>query len=179
MWTDVFILQLAKQQKFENCEDHLEPFEEKMLTSLEKGGLIKRIKGKKGDSELSKIRITKEGNEILNNVEIAEVTDNDIVLFNWIKGIYLDKEKKLGNQKKTKLYIALFRTHSGIDLNKFAFLLNVFVNDEANMEYNKYLEYAFFRPSNVYSTKFSLDESRLYRYYLERQEYFDEEFEKL
>jgi len=175
---DIFVLQLAKQQRTENCTEYLEDLE-KVVISLEKTGYLTRIKGKKADSEMSKVRISKEGDVILSNLEIAEVTENDITLFTWIKGIYLEMEKTLGNQKKTKLYIALFRIHSGISLNSLAFLMNTFVTDDRNMKYNNCLEYALFKPQNAYATKFDLEESRLYQYYLVHKEHFDNKFETL
>ena len=173
---DVFVLQLAKQQRTEDCTEYLEDFE-KTVISLEKADYLTRIKGKKSDSEMSKIRISKEGDVILSNLEIVEVTENDITLFNWIKGIYLSKEKVLGNQKKTKMFIALFRVHSGIDLNNLATLMNAFITDDRNMQYNNCLEYALFKPQNAYATKFDLEESRLYQYYLTHKAHFDNRFE--
>jgi hypothetical protein len=175
---DLFILQLAKQQKFEDCSEWLSFYNSK-IPDLEKLGYIEYIKGNKSDSALSKMRISKAGQNILDNVEIAEITENDIKLFEWIKKIYLSRDKKLGNQRKTKLYIALFRTQSGINLNKLATLMNSFISDDQNMEYNHILEYALFKPANIYNTKFNLDESRLYQYYLSHQDHFDKIFENL
>lgn len=175
---DLFILQLAKQQKFEDCSEWLS-FYNSRIPDLEKLGYIEYIKGNKSDSALSKMRISKAGQNILDNVEIAEITENDIKLFEWIKKIYLSRDKKLGNQKKTKLYIALFRTQSGINLNKLATLMNAFVTDEQNMEYNHILEYALFKPASAFATRFNLGESRLYQYYLTHQDHFDKIFEDL
>ena len=175
---DICILQLAKQQRSENQEAYLEKYE-KDVEYLEKSGLLKTIKGKKKDSKMSKIRISKAGEEVLTNVEIPEANEDDITLFNWLKTKYLDMGKKLGNQKKTKIYIALFRAHSGIERNKLAFLMSTFLDDERNMEYNMVLEYALYKPQNAYNTKFNLEESRLYQYYLTHEEYFKENFAEI
>lgn len=174
----LMLLQLVKQQKFEDCSEYLID-QKKNLRSLTEAGLITSIKGRKKDSAESKLRPTKEGEELLANVEIPEIIEDDLVLFEWVKGIYLSRDKKLGNQKKTKLYIALFRVHSGIDRNKLATLLSVFLEDDQNMEYNLVLEYALFKPQNAYATKFSLEQSRLYQYYLTHQIFFDETFKTL
>jgi hypothetical protein len=77
------------------------------------------------------------------------------------------------------MYIALFRVQSGIEKNHLAILLDEFVKDDNNMEYNNRLEYAFFKASNVFQTKFELDQSRLYTYYLKRKQYFDSVFSKV
>lgn len=175
---DIFILQLAKQQRSEDCSEWLSFYSEK-IPELVTLGYLEYIKGNKKDSEISKLRITKAGSTLLDDIEIAEITENDIKLFEWIKKIYIEKGKKLGNQKKTKLYIALFRVQSGIDLNRLAHLMNTFINDDQNMEYNHILEYALFKPANVFTTRFTLGESRLYQYYLNHQDHFDKIFENL
>lgn len=174
----VMLLQLIRQQKFEDCSEYLVD-QQKSLRKLEALGYITSIKGDKKASAESKLRTTKEGEEFLQNLEIPEIIEDDLVLFEWVKGIYLSRDKKLGNQKKTKLYIALFRAHSGIERNELATLLSAFVADEQNMEFSHVLEYVFFRPANVYTTKFSLNESRLYNYYLTYKEIFDERFKTL
>lgn len=177
-FTDIFLLQLTKQQRTEDCFEFLFGFEEQ-LASLKKLGYIDSIKGNKKLSATAKLRITKTGEELLSNLETPEIIEDDLILFEWVKGIYLSRDKKLGNQKKTKLYIALFRAHSGIERNELATLLSAFVADEQNMEFSHVLEYVFFRPANVYTTKFSLNESRLYNYYLTYKEIFDERFKAL
>lgn len=177
-FTDIYLLQLAKQQRTEDCHAYLFGFEDN-LALLQRLGFIESIKGKRKDSAISRLRISKAGEEVLCNVEIPEILSEDIVLFEWVKSIYLTKDKKLGNQKKTKLYIALFRAHSGIDRNKLALLLSTFLNDENNMKYNNILERVFHHPENVYATRFDLSSSRLYNYYLTHQEHFDEQFKTL
>ena len=178
VFMDIFILQIAKQQKSEDLTKYLEK-EKLRVQELLAAKLLKKIKGHKKDPEMSKIRISKEGEEILSNIEIAEINGDDLTVFEWIKGVYLSREKVLGNQKKTKLYIALFRVHSGIDRNKLATLISAFLEDDRNMQYNNCMEYAFFKPQNAYNTKFNLEESRLYQYYLTHKVYFDEKFESL
>lgn len=175
---DVFLLQLARQQKFEDHSGDLEPYSIE-LELLMDAGYLKKVKGKKKDLEVAKYRITKEGDTLLSNIETPDITEEDLVLFEWIKGVYKEMGKELGNQKKTKMYIAMFRTQSGIDKNKLARLMSTFVSDEMNMEFNNILEYAFCKPKNVYSTKFVLEDSRLYRYYVKHKDFFDNLFKSL
>ena len=85
-------------------------------------------------------------------------------------------EKDIGNKKKTKMYIAEFRVHSGIEKNELAHLMSQFLNDEANMLYNNKLEFALFKSSNLYQTKFNLDESRLWQYYSRNKEIIDKDY---
>ena len=85
----------------------------------------------------------------------------------------------IGNRKKTKLYIALFRVNSQISKNKLAHLIYTFITDEKEMEYSQKLEYLFFKPSHMYQSKFDIEQSRLYQYYLKHKEVFDKQFENL
>lgn len=159
---------LSKFFNFTDAIDH----------NLEKG-YIEFIKGKKGDDQLKKLRISKKGKDLLSDLETPEVTQDDLVIYDWLESIYKESNKVVGNRKKTKLYIACFRTQSQIEKNCLAYLCQTFIGDSDNMEYNQKLEYMFFKPDNIYSTRFDLEQSRLYKYYLKHQEYFDKEFERL
>ena len=101
------------------------------------------------------------------------------MLYDWMAAVYENLGKEIGNKKKTKMFVALFRAHSGIDKNNLASLLDMFVKDEDNMEYNHKLEFAFFKPATVYQVKFELEQSRLYQYYLNYKSFFDNKFEEL
>lgn len=171
--SDLLILQLCKQNKNENLEQDLEMQPHQNILKLKSMGYIDEIKGTKSQSELSKLRLTKSGSNLLEDLETPEVLEEDILLFDWISDVYTRLGKQIGNKKKTKMYIALFRVHSGIEKNHLATLLEKFVKDEDNMEYNFRLEYAFFKPTNVFQVKFELDQSRLYMYYLKNKNSFD------
>lgn len=149
------------------------------LESMEQRGYIEYIKGKKGQEPWDKIRLSKRGKDFLEDIETPEVTADDLKVYEWLEAIYKNSERIIGNRKKTKMYIACFRAQSSIEKNRLAYLCQCFINDSDNMEYNLKLEFMFFKPDNVYSTRFDLEQSRLYKYYLKHQEYFDKEFEKL
>jgi len=174
----VFVLQMAKQQRNEDATAVLEGFT-KHIHYLGGLDLLRTIKGDKNDSELRKLRLSKKGDEILSNVETPELLEEDLKIFNWLKETYLKKEKKVGNMKKTKMLIANFRVHSGISRNALAKLAGTFVQDDANMEFSHVLEYVFWKAPSAYATRFQLEDSRLYKYYLRNQEYFDNLFKTL
>jgi len=179
-YTDLVLLQAAKQNRTEELSSVIEKFSDMDIEPLIKEGYLTRVKkGKKKDSEASKLRLTKKGTTILEVFETPEVTEEDLLLYEWMADVYVNLKKEIGNKKKTKMYIALFRVHSGIEKNCLATLLDMFVKDEDNMEYNHKLEYAFFKPATVYQVKFELEQSRLYQYYLNYKSFFDNKFEEL
>lgn len=180
--TQMALLQLIKQNKASGnpsakyLEQHLSQDDIKFF---EEKGLITTVKQKKNETIFHALRTTKEANTFLDNVELEGVGPDDIVLFEALKEVYLESGKELGNQKKTKQHIAAFRTHSNIDRNKLFILCRDFIDDEENFKYSIRLEYVFYKPSGAFDTKFNLDQSRLYQYYLKHQAYFDQQFEKI
>ena len=178
-FTDLLTLQAAKQNKAGRTASVIEKVSDARLEALLNRGLLSTIKGKKSESIYTKYRITKKGSSLLDLIETPEVEEEDLILFDWISDVYLKKGKEIGNKRKTKMYIALFRTHSGIEKNHLATLLEKFVNDDSNMEYNFRLEYAFFKPSNMFQVRFDLEQSRLYQYYINHKTFFDNLFENL
>lgn len=170
---EIALLQVIKQNKLNDCSEFIKNnLAEETKSKFESLALIDYTK--KG-----KMNTTKKGNEWLEDVGTAEVTEDSLRIFEWIKNIYLFQGKSLGNQKKTKTFIAQFSAESGIEKNCFAFLIQTFVNDEKEMEYSKVLQYLFFKGDSVFSTRFDLHGSRLYQYYLKHEEEFKEEFKKL
>lgn len=177
------MLQLIKQNR--RADDNQEEFISSLdnhqenidkLTELE---LISSIKGKAKDSTLSKLRTTKKGNQFLDDIETALVTEDDIILFDTLSTVYVDSGKEIGNKKKTKQFIAQFRAQTGIDRNKLFYLCETFVTDVDNFKFSQRLEYVFFKGANAFETTFDKDQSRLYQYYLKYQDEFDSVFEEI
>lgn len=154
-------------------------FDDEELEKLVNTDYIKYIKGGKNDNELQRMRLSKKGTEYLNNLDEPEVLEEDIKIFNWLSDIYVKMGKEIGNGKKTQRHIASFREKSGIEKNQLALLCNTFINDESQTEWSFKLEFLLWKPTNLFQTKFNLDDSRLYKYYLKRKEFFDREFKKL
>lgn len=179
--TDVVNLQLISQNKTEKLEGVIFDYISlPILDSYQQQELVNLVKAKnKKETIQSRIRLTPKGHALLEDLQIPEVNDDDLMLYSWLESTYQKEGKELGNRKKTKLYIALFRAHSGIDRNKLALLCKTFMNDSSQFEWSKRLEFLFFKPGNVFSVKFDLEQSKLYQYYIKHKQTFDNKFAKI
>lgn len=176
----IVALQMIKQNKFEDLSESIETFVALDLPWLEDNNFVEYIKSKKkNQNKFELIRLSKKGAEVLDTLETAEITSDSLKIFDWIKSIYLASGKEIGNEKKTKMFIAQFSAESGIVRNELAFLINTFINDEKEMEYSRRLQYLFFKGESVFSVKFDLHSSRLYQYYLKHKEFMDTKFQEL
>jgi hypothetical protein len=146
---------------------------------LKELSFIKHIKAsKKKDHPFISLRLSDKGNNLLNSLEEAEATEEDKKVCEWLKSHYKKIGKEIGNGAKTLRHIRDFRIKSGIEKNNLIKLCLAFLQDEDNMEYNHKLEYAFYKPATAFETKFDLEESRLYKYYIKREAYFKSIFEE-
>jgi hypothetical protein len=141
-------------------------------------GILTTIKGTKSEPESLKIRLNDKGKKLLENLSIAEVEEDSLKIFDWISEIYRRSGKEIGNQKKTKQFIAQFSKESGIKKNSLAFLIQSFVNDESQFEWSKVLQYLFFKGDSVFNVRFDLYSSKLYQYYQKNENYFSGQFKK-
>lgn len=177
---EVLYLQIIKQLPSENIvQEELENLSEKYLDRHFSQGHIEYIKGRPKDPKIVKTRLTNKGKELLKSITTPYIEEEDLRLFEWIKEHYLKMNKQIGNQTKIKLGIAEFRTQTNIGRNRLALLLRTFLMDEENMRYNNKLENVFYSSKNVFSTRFNLEECRLYDYYLRRKKAFDKQFIKI
>lgn len=179
--TDVANLQLISQNKTESLWEIItETVSLQTLDLYQNLGYITLVKAKnKADTIQNRVRLSTKGSELLEDLQVPEVNSEDLMLYDWLESTYKKEDKEIGNRKKTKLYIALFRAHSGIDRNKLALLCKTFMNDSSQFEWSKRLEFLFFKPGNVFSVKFDLEQSKLYQYYLKHKEHFDNKFAKI
>jgi hypothetical protein len=179
--TDVVNLQLISQNKTEKLEEIItDNIPLSVLNWYQELEYVTLIKAKnKSDSIQNRIRLSSKGNDLLEDLQVPQINDDDLQLYNWLEKTYQKEGKELGNRKKTKLYIALFRVNSGIDRNKLALLCKAFMNDSSQFEWSKKLEFLFFKPGNVFSVKFDLEQSKLYQYYIKHKEHFDNKFAKI
>lgn len=150
---------------------------------------IKQIKS--GD-----YRLDKKGKEILNKLsksdKISEETER---LAEWIANYY--KNKKGGivrNKKELQRRCQSFSDETGFSKNRLAVLVAAFINDcydqssglsleefkEQNprMQLSVIAENLFWTPRSKFSIHFNLDDSPLYQYYLENQQYVEEQWIK-
>lgn len=178
---DVINLQLISQNKNESLEEVItNNISLEILDNYQKSEYVSLVKAKnKADTIQNRVRLTSKGSDLLETLQVPEVNEDDLKLYDWLESIYKAEDKEIGNRKKTKLYIALFRAHSGIDRNKLAYLCKSFMNDASQFEWSKRLEYLFFKPSNAFSVRFDIEQSSLYRYYLKYKTSFDNKFQTL
>jgi hypothetical protein len=179
--TDVVNLQLISQNKTEKLEEIItDNIPLSVLNWYQELEYVTLVKAKnKSDSIQNRIRLSSKGNDLLEDLQVPQINDDDLQLYEWLEKTYQKEGKELGNRKKTKLYIALFRVNSGIDRNKLALLCKAFMNDSSQFEWSKRLEFLFFKPGNVFSVKFDLEQSKLYQYYIKHKEHFDNKFAKI
>jgi hypothetical protein len=175
------LLLILKQANKKDLSEHIISVvtSEEDLNTLEEGGYISYVKGKKGQTNFERMRLGKKGREFLNDLDEPEVEDQDERIFKWLSEIYNKKEKQIGNGKKTKRLIASFREKSGIEKNHLAFLCNEFILDDSEQDWSFKLEFVFWKPSNLFQTKFVLEDSRLWKYYNKKKAYFDKKFLEL
>lgn len=179
--TDVVNLQLISQNKTESLEEIItDNVPLSVLNWYQELGYVTLIKAKnKRNTIQNRVRLSTKGNDLLEDLQVPEVNEDDLQLYGWLETTYQKEGKELGNRKKTKLYIALFRVNSGIDRNKLALLCKAFMNDSSQFEWSKRLEFLFFKPGNVFSVRFDLEQSKLYQYYIKHKEHFDNKFAKI
>ncbi len=177
---EIIYLQLIKQNQKEDLKDEVEFYvKDRNLDIFLETGYVELIKAKnKADTRQNRARLTSKGRELLEELETPPALEDDVKVFEWLKSLYLKQGKEVGNGAKTLRHIASFRTKSNIEKNNLIKLCLAFLQDEENMEYNIKLEYAFYKAPTAFETKFQLEESRLYKYYLKRQQYFDSIFEQ-
>jgi len=182
---EYLILQCCKQMKTEDVSTHLANIDcennsvEDTLLILEDKGFVQFIKGKSKDNFFQKARLSAKGTELMDLIETPFIIPEDVVVWDWLSRHYEKEGKEVGNTKKGKIWLASFRANSGIAKNHLVTLCLAFTKDEAQMEYSKRLDYVFFKPDNVFTTRFELDSSKLWRYYLKRKEHFDKVFEDM
>ncbi len=173
---DIVFLLAIKQRETEFL---IETYWKESYDRLEARSFIEYIKSiKKSDHRYTGLRLSKAGKNFLEAIGEAEATEEDKKVCEWLKSHYKKIGKDIGNGAKTLRHIRDFRIKSGIEKNNLIKLMLAFLNDEENMMYNNVLEYAFYKAPTAFETRFNLEESRLYKYYIKREAYFKSQFEE-
>lgn len=175
------VLQLIKQNRIEPLSEEikLSVTSTDILEKFTNIGYIEYVKGKKEQSVFELIRTTKKANDVLEDIGTTSVDEDSLKIYEWVKSIYLNSSKEIGNTKKCKYYISQFSKESGISRNNLAFLIKSFLNDEREFEFSQRMEYLFFKGASVFSVKFDINQSRLFQYYQKNEKYFDSQFQTL
>lgn len=139
--------------------------------------LIKHIKPKnKKEHRYNSLRLSEGGKKLLSELETPDVEEQDILIFNWLKKYYLERDKEIGNSKKTLSHIKNFRVKSCIEKNNLIKLVLHFL--EQNEERSRRLEYIFYFSKTPFATKFDLEESWLWKHFIKNKETIEKQFEE-
>lgn len=166
---ELSLIQLGKQARIEDVSAVLRQYQSVVELLIEKG-YLEPIKGKKGETEMQRIRATKLATEFLDLVNTPIVTDGDIQMFHYLCDMYIDEDatRTIGNRKAGLRYCAEFRQIMGFSLHEMYYLCEMFVN---NVNFTKVLEYIFFsKKDNPYGKfKDNLESSKLYQFWMDNE----------
>ena len=177
---DIYILQLIHQNKSDDMsEDLVLIMDDDSLKRLHAFGLMEMIKGTNKMNEFQKLRLSKKGKKYLSDFQTYNVVENDIKLFDTLKQIYVDADKEVGSEKKTKELIAWFRNETSFTHREIWFLAKSFIMDEGRMKYSQVLQFAFWKKENNFQVKPNLSSSKLWSLYEGKKDYFNKEFQKI
>jgi hypothetical protein len=166
-----------------------------VIERFEALGIITMVKGKKGDSEASKIRLNDKGKDLAVKLSFEGSPDEETeIIANWLINTYKDKKGGIvKNKTEIRRRIMWFKTITDIRENRLAVLLQCFLSDCFNeddglsvkefMEQNprgvlsNMLDNVFFSPTSVFDKHKTLDKSPLYTYYEDNKEYVNQIWE--
>jgi len=141
--------------------------------------LVKHINQKSKKEHLyNSLRLSDAGKQLLSDLEEAEVEEQDKKVGEWLINHYKQLDKQVGNSKRLFRHIRDFRLKSKIEKNNLIRLCLDFISDEDNMQYNNVLEFSFYKPLTAFQTRFQLEDSRIYKHYLKKEQYFKSIFEE-
>lgn len=177
---DIYILQIIHQNRTDDMsEDLILLMDDDSLKRLNAFGLMEMIKGTKKMNEFQRLRLTKKGKKWLSDFQTYDIVENDIKLFDTLKQIYVDADKEVGSEKKTKELIAWFRNETQFTHREIWFLAKDYVLDDEKMKYSHVLQYVFWKKENNFQTKPNLSLSKLWIYYEGKKDYFNKEFQRI
>lgn len=178
---DVHILQLIRQNRTEDMSEYLIlEIEEENLKRLLAFDLLTTVKAKnKKDHDYRRLRLSKKGNTWYSDLQTVNTVENDFEMFNYVKKIYVQLQKDIGDENNVVNLIAWFRGETQFTHKQIFVLLNTFVNDDAQMSYSNILEYVIWKRPHIHAVKPALKDSRLWKYYINNKVAFDNKFEKL
>jgi len=171
---DVFylglVLQNATEDMVEELVIYLGDVEYRLYEELK---LITHIKAKnKNDHVYKSIRLTKKGKEFYRNSQILDYTKEDEALLEHLSAIYESVEKPIGNEVKVKQLLAWFCAETGYSRQMVYKAIKFYISTmvEQNKElYISTLENLLWKPPSVFSTKWTLADSKLYQYIQEHK----------
>lgn len=199
----LFLLQAIHQQRGSNNEDYIAMLlEDEVLEDFIEKGLVEKVKGKKGDSELSKLRTSKKGVKFLLSLQKdRDFDDEDEVIAEWVEKVYKKRPNYVkSNMVELKRRLNWFKVETGIYRNELSRLLECFIKDSFvddpsdkrpfNQRFRDFKEYnkraqisnktenILFTPKDRYQKYYNLEQSPLWQYYQENQKYIEDKWKR-
>lgn len=179
---DADVLQLIHQNRSEDKSNSIAMYaNDDMLEKFSDKELITTVQKKtKKDSDFSILRLTKKGSDLLDCFGTPSLTVGDKEMFEYLCGMYLrhdDKDRVIGNKKRTREYCAVFRQTLSLTLHEMYYLCELFLSE---FPYTKRLEYIFFNSNKHRYGKYSshFEDGSLYQYLDENREKVEKYWDK-
>lgn len=191
--TDIFKLVAIKNKDVEVNQEYLNT--EDFQRFLEKG-LIKFVKPKnKSQTEFELVRLEKVAEKILTdvttNLQISEEVEK---IFQYMEKIYKGRSSGIvKNKTETKRRIQWFSDATGFTGNRLVILIKSFCmdtylpengqsievakEDNPRLVFSNLLDNVFWHPKDLFARHYKLEESPLYRYYENNEDYISKIWE--
>ena len=141
------------------------------------------------------VRLDKKGNKLLVDLFTYSPDEDTEKIISWIETTYKSMGKFIKNRKEACRRCEFFSKSTGIEKNKLAFLLQTFMQNvynpdihgdnfreakkqNPNLVLSNQVENIFWQKENIFSKHYSLDNSPLYTFYLDNEEFFNTHFKK-
>lgn len=167
---EINTLQLISQHRVDNSLEVLKLVPREVYESLNKKKLLHFVKQNSKNQEIiDTIRLSKKGKNLLRDLQIYQAVEDDFVLYDYLLKVFKILNKDPEPKSKVVKLLAFFRLESGLNHREIYYLIKRFVADEDNMKFNHRMSYIIFKGENIFQ-KATLDQSRLYNYYLKIKE---------
>ena len=141
------------------------------------------------------VRLDKKGSKLLVDLFTYSPSEDTEKIISWMEATYKSMGKFIKNRKEACRRCEFFSKSTGIEKNKLAFLLQTFMQNvynpdihgdnfreakkqNPNLVLSNQVENIFWQKENVFSKHYSLDNSPLYTFYLDNEEFFNTHFKK-
>lgn len=154
---DLLTLIAIKQKESEELICSLNP------SSDDEGQLTLVANGLIAPTKKIGFKITKEGTAFLRDLGVAEVTEDGKELYADLIRLYHSYEfgSKVGSKTKGLKYFSQFLAQTNFTDDQIKNAVDLYLGNVSDLKYVRPLDKLVFKPDNVYSTKFKLEESKL------------------
>jgi len=201
---DLLFLQAVHQQKTEELENVVAMYmEDDSLERFLSDGIVEYIKGKKGDTEIARLRLTKKGRDFLLELQKGEDwTEVEVELVKWGEAVYSKRPNYVkSNKLEAQRRMYWFAQETGITKNELAVLMDCFMKDcfvpeeydkrPFNEQFGEFkkknpraqvsnkLENILWAPKDRFQRHYTLEGSPLWNYYRDNEDYIEKQWERL